>query len=59
MIPCLVINVTVFAAVLVASPAAAAERQNIVVIVLDDLGNADLGYRGSPMTHETLLIPAR
>jgi hypothetical protein len=59
MIPCLVINVTVFAAVLVASPAAAAERQNIVVIVLDDLGNADLGYRGSPMPHETLLIPAR
>ena len=27
----------------------AAERPHIVVVVLDDLGNADLGYRGSPI----------
>ena len=30
-----------------ALPASAAERPHIVVIVADDLGNADLGYRGS------------
>jgi arylsulfatase A-like enzyme len=29
--------------------AAAADRPHIVVIVADDLGNADLGYRGSPI----------
>jgi arylsulfatase A-like enzyme len=34
---------------LAALPIRAAERPNIVIILADDLGNADLGYRGSPI----------
>lgn len=39
--------VAIFIAVLIDSTIYAGEKPNIVVIIADDLGNADLGYRGS------------
>lgn len=35
--------------VLLAASTQAAQRPNFIVILADDLGNADLGYRGSPI----------
>ena len=40
--------------VLVAGPADAADKPNIVFIMFDDLGNADLGYRGSDIKTPTI-----
>ena len=45
----LVLSLLALAAVVLGLPAAnaAADRPNIIFIMADDLGNADLGYRGS------------
>ncbi|MFM7151460.1 MAG: sulfatase-like hydrolase/transferase, partial [Gemmataceae bacterium] len=39
----------ILVAVLLTGSAHTAEKPHIVVVVADDLGNADLGYRGSPI----------
>lgn len=42
-------SLSLAALILAGLPARGEERPNIVMIVADDLGNADLGYRGSPI----------
>jgi hypothetical protein len=39
---------------LVAGSASAADQSNIIFIMFDDLGNADLGYRGSDIKTPTI-----
>jgi arylsulfatase A-like enzyme len=49
LVPVVVGATAFFGLWMLATSAPAADKPNIVVIVADDLGNADLGYRGSPI----------
>ena len=51
-------NIALFASMLFfASTLHAEEKPNIIVILVDDLGNADLGYRGSKIKTPNIINP--